>query len=130
MNFFQFFKFSVVGSMGYVVDVATFYLTHCILGSFFSRLFSFGVAVVFTYVFNRALTFRYSTTIGSFWRQFPSYFLSMTVGGVVNLVVFFILNSSFLFFIERAYLAIAFGSFAGLFVNYFLSSQLFHIKKT
>jgi len=129
MRIFQFFKFSIVGALGFCVDVFCFYVLILIVNTYASRSLSFFAAVVFTYILNKTITFDNKETKKKFWKEFPVYFGSMLLGGAVNLTTFFFLESSFVFFSERCYIAIAIGSIAGLFVNFFLSVLIFRKRK-
>lgn len=122
----QFLKFSVVGTFGFFVDVAVYYLLELYLVSYVSRLGSFFSAVVFTYIFNKTVTFRNNHERENFWREFWPYLLSTLLGGTVNLLIFFICNEYFLE--NKAYLSIAIGSIGGLFVNFSLSRIIFNKK--
>lgn len=123
---FQFFKFSLVGAFGFLVDVGVYYFLDLILTNFLSRLGSFFSAVVFTYIFNKKITFNYVRGGKSFWREFGNYFMSMLAGGLINLMSFFLCNT--FLFPEKAFLSIAIGSVAGLSVNFTLSRLVFSRK--
>lgn len=122
---FQFFKFSIIGALGFLVDIITFYSLNIIFNTFFSRICSFLLAVIFTYICNKILTFRQIRTKNNFWREFVPYFFSMLLGGSINLLTFFIIETSNLFFSQFHFISIALGSCAGLFVNFFLSVFIF-----
>lgn len=127
MRFYQFLKFSIVGSLGFCVDLFSFYLYSSVFPYPLPRILSFISAVIFTYICNRTLTFKKS--MRKFWKEFPSYFLSMLGGGTLNLLVFFFLNNYSTYFHSRAYLSIAVGSIAGLGMNYLLSLIVFQYKR-
>lgn len=124
-KFFQFFKFSIIGGLGFGIDVATFYFFNLALNTYLSRLGSFVVAVIFTYIFNKLFTFDVIYSRINFWKEFPAYFGSMVIGGAVNLITFFLLETYSSFFSHRHYLAIAMGSASGLVINFFLSVFIF-----
>ena len=98
----QFFKFTFIGALGFLVDVIAFYLFNIILNNFFSRLISFLSAVIFTYIFNKRITFKNSHLKENFWKEFIPYLFSMILGGSVNLFTFFSIEKSNLFFFTVA----------------------------
>ena len=120
----QFLKFSGIGTLGFLTDSGVFYICNLLLGNFYSRLISFFIAVVFTYIFNKRVTFNIEKS-ECFWKEFPAYFCSMIAGGLVNLLMFFILVYFYNFFSERQLLAIAIGSLSGLSINFLLSLKIF-----
>ena len=121
----QFIKFGLVGTGGFIVDTAVFYLCALFLTWNPSRCISFFAAVVFTYVCNRSFSFGVKGSEG-FIRQFFPYFASMLLGGAVNLGCFFILTlDKSGVFGTYPILAIAAGSIAGMFVNFVLSKLIF-----
>lgn len=120
---FQFFKFSVIGAGGFFVDVGVYYLLDLFMIDFISRLGSFFSAVVFTYIFNKKITFNHGQKGKSFFGEFWAYFMSMLAGGAINLMTFFIANV--FLFPQKAFFSIALGSMAGLFVNFTLSKIVF-----
>lgn len=122
----QFFKFAFIGALGFLVDVMGFYSLNIILNTFFSRLGSFLFAVIFTYIFNKIITFKQLHSKENFWKEFIPYFFSMLLGGSVNLLTFFSIEYSNLFFSQWHFVSIALGSCAGLFVNFFLSIFIFN----
>lgn len=105
------------------MDVGVYYFLDLFLINFLSRLGSFFSAVVFTYVFNKKITFNHDQNGKSFWGEFGNYFMSMLAGGSINLISFFACN--IFLFPEKAFLSIAIGSIAGLFVNFVLSRIVF-----
>lgn len=127
-RFRQFFKFTFIGALGFLVDVIVFYLLNIILNTFFSRLGSFLSAVIFTYIFNKRITFKRLHSKENFWKEFIPYLFSMLLGGTVNLFTFFSIENSGLFISQWHFISIALGSCAGLFVNFSLSIFIFNKK--
>lgn len=125
---FQFLKFSIVGTLGFLVDVGCFFCLSSLFGTFLSRIISFLAAVLFTYVLNKTLTFGLIYSSVGFWEQLVPYLISMLAGGSVNLITFFILDWTVIFISHRPFLGIAIGSLAGLLVNFSLSLQIFNKK--
>lgn len=125
---FQFLKFSIVGTLGFLVDVGCFFCLSSLLGHFFSRIISFLAAVLFTYVLNKTLIFGLISSSLGFWKQLIPYLISMLAGGSVNLITFFILDWTIVFISQRPFLGIAIGSLAGLLVNFSVSIKIFNKK--
>ena len=122
MNYFL--KFAVVGGFGFVVDSLCYLIFSNFLPIVLSRLLSFSLAVVFTYLFNKIYTFNArGVTISEFFR----YYVNMIFGGFVNLVFFYASISMIDFVSKYPVIGIALGSVAGMFVN-FMTSRVLLLK--
>ena len=123
----RFLKFCVVGAAGFLVDTAVYYLAAIVFPVLLSRILSFSSAVFFTYYFNRSFTFEKRTAMSI--AEFLKYYSAMVLGGAVNVGSFWVLMQ--LSSVVRSYpiLGIAFGSVAGLSVNFVTSKMLLCNKK-
>lgn len=118
----EIFYFGVSGILGYVVDVAALYLVMDGVGLYFGRVFSFLMAASFTWVFNRFITFRTRTSRFSIGYEYRTYLLFMLAGASVNYGIYVLalqVSSG-----VPPYLAVALGSFGGMWINFFLSRNL------
>ena len=82
----QFLRFSSVGAVGLVVDLAMTLLLAPSLGADYGRIAAILIAVAVTFVLNRQHTFRtdHSPVVVQAWR----YFLVSAAGAGVNLAVY------------------------------------------
>ena len=118
MKLNSFFRFGIVGALGFFVDAGVLYGLLCLGLDYFSgRVVSFLVAVTFTWQLNRRFTFIQSSQL-NVWREAWRYLLSSSLGGLVNIIIY-----SFVVIISNPLpiiplVGIAFGSAAGACVNY------------
>ncbi len=115
----QFLSFCVVGTVGFVVDVAILYALSPWTGWYLGRLFSFLGAATATWHLNRLFTFSdlADTAKFSMWQQYWRYIVAMLGGASVNYLAYTItlhFNSSS----WAPTLGVALGSVAGLLVNF------------
>jgi putative flippase GtrA len=75
--------FVLSGCLALLVDMGVLALSRPWLGNYVGRGVSFLAAVVFTWLFNRNITFRGPRT-GSLLAEFLTYLTSMMVGGAIN----------------------------------------------
>lgn len=117
----QFIFFSIVGTIGFLVDVAFLYLLNPYFGPYVSRLCSFFTAVFSTWIFNRVFTFKGMNSNLPAFGEFFSYLFLMVLGGAVNYgcYVWLVMNTEFVH--KHLYFGVAFGSLAGLLVNFLTS---------
>jgi putative flippase GtrA len=120
----EFLRFGLVGTAGFLVDVAILYLGAPLLGWHAARVVSFFAAATSTWELNRHFTFQdaASKAVGvSTWHQYFRYLVAMLGGGVFNYLAY----AATIHFAPGAgapALGVAIGSIAGLFVN-FLSAR-------
>jgi putative flippase GtrA len=77
--------FVVSGCLALLVDMGVLALTRPWLGNYVGRGVSFLAAVVFTWLFNRHITFKaVAPRSGSLAGEFAAYLSSMMVGGAIN----------------------------------------------
>lgn len=119
----SFFQFAAVGTSGLVVDTAVLYAVKGGLGLYAGALVSYVVASTWTWWFNRLWTFKGQGS-GPMWRQWLRFMAVNLSGFCCNRGVYFTLVT--VSATCRAYpvLALAVGSVAGLFANFFLSRRL------
>ncbi|MFL9870967.1 GtrA family protein [Paraburkholderia megapolitana] len=119
----QFIRFAIAGVIGFVVDASVLYLAlACGLGLFAGRAVSFIAAVWVTWRINRRHTFR-ERAERSAWVEWWRYLLSMLGGASVNYATY-----SAVVLIVHGWrlvplIAVACGSVAGLFVNFFAAKR-------
>lgn len=118
------FWFGMAGLIGFLVDTGVLYLLKEAFGLYLARVGSFLCAVVSTWLFNRAITFRGRRSGHSKTREFGLYLALMTIGGSVNYGVFAILVSSSPLVASRPVLGVAAGSLGGMAVNLLTSRFL------
>lgn len=121
----QFFRFCVVGTIGFVVDAGSLYVIMAVTGAgpYISRVFSFILAATATWGLNRTYTFNVRRTepILLEWLRYLAY---ASVGGAINYGVYVL---SLLFFeMVRSHpvLGVAAGSVAGLAFNFLATRYL------
>ena len=121
----RFFRFAIVGCVGYGVDVAALYVAIYGLGAglYWGRVFSYLCASSSTWYMNRQITFA-DLRSDKFAREWLKFVLLNGVGGVVNYITYTIyLHYGFSSAATPA-VAVALGSLSGLGVNYILSRKL------
>lgn len=129
MIFFKkIFLFGIAGVLGFLVDSVVLYLLAPISGIYVGRFFSFLLAVIVTWMFNRNFTFKHNKVDAGLLAEFLKYLSLMIVGGVINLGMYYFLISSMQFFHTMPIAAVAAGSLAGMAAN-FLTSQYILYRK-
>lgn len=120
----QFFRFALVGTVGFVVDLSALQLSLHVLGLdvYVGRGLSYLCAASSTWIMNRYFTFAAERTAG-LWREWGRFLMSNAAGGAVNLSVYAAMVSSGLPIVSAPWLALAAGSLAGLFFNFFASRK-------
>ena len=119
----QFLSFSVVGALGFLVDVTVLSLALIGgLGLYTGRVVSYLAAATFTWYCNSKVTFR-STNVGLKLECFR-FVLWNIVGGAVNYSVYALLIAQNGLFAGKPALAVAVGSLAGLAINFLVSRLL------
>lgn len=121
----QFLRFSIVGTLGFVVDslVLVLLLSTTGLGFFSGRLASFLAAATVTWLCNRHFTFRDSGSPRRV-RQWARFVLVNSGGGLINYGVYSVLIMTSELSRTWPVLAVAAGSLAGLAVNFAASRHL------
>jgi len=127
-NVSRFLRFLLVGAAGFVVNEAAlwFALRMLRLNAYAAGLFSFFVAVTFTWWGNRSLTFREhaATQRLSIAKEWLAFVLSNVIGFLVNYAVYATLLATGPAPLNNPFIALACGTIAGLMFNFVLSSRL------
>ena len=115
----QFLVFCVVGTIGFVVDVAILHALAPRLGWYGGRVLSFIGAATTTWVLNRVFTFsaQAATARYSAWQQYCRYMVAMLGGAAVNYLAY-TLTLLWRSAPWAPTLGVALGSIAGLAVNF------------
>ena len=121
----QFFRFAIVGTIGFLVDalVLTFLLSATGFGFYLGRLISFLIAATVTWGLNRRFTFRDRRPHGKV-KQWMRFVVVNSGGGLINYGAYSMLILTFE--IARAWpvMGVAAGSIAGLAFNFTVSKFL------
>lgn len=121
--FFEFLRFGVVGVIGFLVDNAVVYSTLGVIGVYWAGALAYPVASTGNWFLNRIWTFKRGSTdkLHVQWLRFLAVNL---IGFVFNRGTYFALVASFASVEAHPVLAVAAGSIAGMFFNFFLSRRL------
>lgn len=114
----QFFRFACVGSVGFVIDGGLLWLlTAQDVNPYLARGISFPVAVVVTWLLNRAWSFRLARP-SSKRGQFRRYFSVQVLGSLTNYAVYALWIASLGAAQVTVLTGFALGSAIGLIVNF------------
>jgi putative flippase GtrA len=124
----RFLRFGVVGAGGFVVDSTVLFVMHRLVGldPYSARAISIFVAMNFTWMGNRQLTFREhaATDATAMAREWARFIATNLLGALVNYGVY----AAVVHFapppLDNLYLALALGVGAGLVFNFTLSQRL------
>lgn len=121
----QFFRFGVVGTVGFLVDNAFVYTAHFVfgIGLILAGILSFFVAGTGNWFLNRVWTFRGAST-SRLHHEWLRYLATNAVGFVLNRGVYIALIATTAVCIAHPILALAAGSIAGLGVNFVMSRRV------
>lgn len=124
----RFLRFAAVGTAGFAVNEAALWFALNVLaaGKYAAGVIAFAVAVTFTWWGNRTLTFRDRAVHGARamaaeWFQFV---LANGLGFAINYAVYAALITFAPFPLDIPYVALGFGTIAGLMLNFVLSSRI------
>ena len=120
----QFTFFAISGSCGFLIDTGVLYLLKGHLGLYLARAVSFLVATLFTWTFNRHLTFRNRSSQLPPHREFVRYTTMVLGGGGVNYLVYSWLVMHYVTVATNPVFGVAAGSIAGMFVNFLLLKKV------
>lgn len=120
----QFIRFSIIGAIGFIIDVTSLYLAmHFLgLGLYSGRLFSYIIAASCTWALNRLFTFD-SHPDDKKIKQWGKFLLINTLGGSVNYLTYALLVSQFNLFNTYPALAVALGTIPSLIINFSASRK-------
>ena len=80
-------RFGIVGLLAFALDAGVLWLTlRAGVSPYAGRILSLALAIVFTWVLNRTLTFR--TKAPPSWREFGAYALQSLAGAGLNYAVY------------------------------------------
>lgn len=124
--FGQFFRFSLIGAAGFLVDLCVLYFLRNLGFDLYSaRFFSFLAAATFTWLGNRLFTFGRAASmpvkVASEWSV---YMAAMTFGGLINYAVYALLVTVLATFREHPWLAVVAGTGSGLLVNFVFARRI------
>lgn len=120
----EFLSFAVVGTVGFVVDVAVLYVMAPLLGWYGARVLSFLAAATATWALNRRYTFAARRSDVPVLREYLGYLVTMLGGAVVNYGAYVLVlhGATGAWGTWAPVAGVALGSCAGLVVN-FLSAR-------
>lgn len=119
----SFLRFGIVGASGVPVDTAVVYLCRTTLGIYAAGAIAYLVAATWTFTFNRLWTFA-AVAEGSVVRQWVAFLGANLSGMVLNRGMFFLLVTVSVVCRDHPVLAVAAGSLAGMFANFFATRRL------
>ncbi len=119
----QFFRFGVIGSLGFVWDTLVVYATAPFVGLYVAGVISYVIAGTINWLLNRIWTYRH-VAHGAMGRQAAMFLLVNSVGFVLNRGVYFWLIATQPYCHAHPVVAIAVGGGCAMFVNFFLSRKL------
>lgn len=120
----EFFRFGVVGTIGFVVDTAVLYGALALGFGFYSgRIPAYLAAVTTTWGLNRIWTFR-TRNNGSAGKQWAKFAVVSLLGFVLNYGAYAACIAFWPLATAYPVIAVAAGAIAGLFSNFFLSRVL------
>jgi putative flippase GtrA len=118
-HFLQFIRFALVGAGGFLVDAGVLYLALYLgFGYFTGRAISFICALCATWLFNRYFTFTDRSEI-PVATEAAKYFIAMSLGGAANYIAYSLVILEFNHTELLPLIAVAVGSIAGMFFNFF-----------
>jgi putative flippase GtrA len=119
----QFFRFGVVGSLGFVVDTAVLYGGLALgLGLYAGRAVSYLAAATTTWALNRSWTFR-DRKSGPALQQWATFVLVCLVGFAFNYGTYVLMVTTLATAAQHPVLGVAAGSLAGMIGNFLLSRR-------
>jgi putative flippase GtrA len=127
-----FFRFGVVGAVGFFVDGLLLVLLIALDWSLFlARLGSFACAVSITWYFNRVWTFnKTGVAKARFVKQYGYYLTAQLIGAGINFGTFFLVIHWFPVISSEPLIALAVGSSVAMCFNYVLAKKVVYAKVT
>ncbi len=120
----EFFKFGVVGFLGFLVDLAMLYFGKYALGlsSVWAGLFSFPFAVTATWIGNRLYTFQDAPPMPAA-KQWAKFTFVCAIGFVLNRGTYSFLVLTFPLVDRHPFIGVLAGTAAGMFFNFFTARR-------
>jgi putative flippase GtrA len=118
----QFLKFGVVGTIGFIVDVATVYALRGLMGVYAAGFAGSAVSSSITWPLNRHWTF--DSAHGPIRRQLPLYLTANLIALALNRSVFVALVAFVPLCHRQPVFAVAAGAIAGMLVNFCLNRSV------
>lgn len=120
----QMMRFGVVGGVGFIVDGGMlWFLLANGFSPYVARALSFPVAVIVTWALNRAWTFGAARKSGRI-RQFNRYLAIQLIGAATNYCFYSLVVRTFGETSLAIFVGFVFGSFVGMFVNFWGARQI------
>lgn len=124
----KYWQFAVVGSIGFMVDLATMSLLSVVMPLFTARCFAFFVAANSNWLLNRNITFATQSTKSTMTfhqniSQWTKFICSSCIGAIPNLICYWGLVTTFSLTGGLAILAIIPGILLGILVNFTLADR-------
>ena len=120
----QFFRFGVVGVLGFMWDTATVLSMRHVIGLTGALILAYFVAASMNWLMNRLWTFRGTGSAGSMLRQWGTFLAANSLGFLLNRGTALILVYTVAICNAHPVLALVAGTFAGMFCNFTLSRRL------
>ncbi len=122
----QFFKFAVVGVIGFLADTAIVYALRSACGLYVAGFISYGIVATLNWALNRAWTFR-GAGGGRAHAQWARYLVLNLIGLVINRGTYAALIASFALARAQPVFAVAAGAVAGMMINFIASKKFVFI---
>ncbi len=122
----QFFRFVIVGVIVFIINAVSVELMSAQVGPIYAQLVAFPMAATIAWWLNRRYTFGCSAR--SRRQEWIRYIASNSIGWVVSNGVYFLLVLQSPLFYHHPFIAVAAGSVAGMFFNFY-ASKYFVFKK-
>ena len=125
----QFLSFGIVGFIGFLVDSAALYAAVAAgLGLYAGRMVSYVIAATSTWILNRSFTFAKSSS-RNWFAEWCRFLLSQLSGAAVNISTYAMLIFFSPWVARTPIIGVAFGSIAGMLVN-FLAARSYAFQKS
>lgn len=118
----KFFKFAIIGTIGFVVDATILLIFVNILNIeiYISRIISFCFAVLITWLLNRKFTFDLSSINIKKSKEYIYYFIIQFIGVLINYTIFIILINQYLILKQNLIIPLAIASIIAMFFNFYM----------
>ncbi|MDO9237813.1 MAG: GtrA family protein [Aquabacterium sp.] len=121
--------FVVSGCLALLVDMGVLHLCRPWMGDYVGRAASFLAAVIFTWLFNRNITFS-GPKSGNLLTEFLTYLSSMMVGGAINYGVYALSLHSIDAVRAQPELGVVIGSLFSMVFNYLSTKRILMQRKS